>query len=56
MSDKVQVLTLKDTLDDLTARINSFLSSYTSSPIFWIVITIILLLIGCWGIRYFGKK
>ena len=56
MSDKVQILDLKDTLDDLTIKINDFLSSYTSEPVFWVVLTIILLLIGCWGIRYFGKK
>lgn len=56
MSDKVQILDLKDTLDDLTIKINDFLSSYTSEPVFWVVLAIILLLIGCWGIRYFGRK
>ena len=56
MSDKIQILNLKDTLDDLTVKINDFLSPYTSEPLFCVALAIILLLIGCWGIRYFGKK
>lgn len=56
MNDKMQILSLKDTLDDLTVKINDFLSPYTSDPIFWVALAIILLIIGCWGIRYFGKK
>ena len=52
----MQILDLKDTLDDLTVKINDFLSSYTSNPVFWVVLAIILLLIGCWSIRYFGKE
>ena len=56
MSDKMQILNLKDTLDDLTVKINDFLSKYISDPVFLVALAIILLLIGCWGIRYFGKK
>lgn len=52
----MQILNIKDTLDDITVKINDFLSSYTSSPIFFVVLAIVLLIIGCWGISYFGKK
>lgn len=52
----MQALNLKDKLDDLTIKINKFLSVYTSDPIFWVALVIILLLIGCWGIRYLNKK
>lgn len=52
----MQLLNLKSTLDELTDKINNFLSPYTQSPVFWVVLAIILLLIGVWAIGYFGKK
>ena len=52
----MQILSLKDTLDELTVKINNFLEPYASNPIFWVTLAIILLIIGCWGLKYFGKK
>ncbi len=52
----MQILNLQDTLNDLTKKINNFLSPYTKEPAFWVIVAIILLLIGCWAIRYFGRK
>ena len=52
----MQLLDLKSTLNEFTNKINDFLSPYTSEPVFWVVLAIVLLLICCWGIRYFGKK
>ncbi len=52
----MQILSLRDTLEDLTRQINDFLSPYTKEPAFWVILAVILLLIGCWAIRYFGRK
>lgn len=52
----MMVLDLIDTLNNLGEQINNFLSKYTSEPIFWIVLAIVLFLIGCWAIKYFGGK
>ena len=52
----MQILSLRDTLNDLTKEINNFLSPYIKEPAFWVILAIILLLIGCWAIRYFGRK
>ena len=56
MTNKMQVLNLKNTLEDLTESINDFLSPYTKEPVFWVLLAIALLLIACWGIRHFGGK
>lgn len=56
MMNKMQVLNLKNTLEDLTESINDFLSPYTKEPVFWVLLAIALLLIACWGIRHFGGK
>lgn len=47
---------LKGFLNDLGDKINDFLSKYTSEPAFWVILAIVLFLIGCWAIRYFGKE
>ena len=52
----MQILNLSDTLEDLTEEINNFLTPYTKEPAFWVILAIILFLIGCWAIRYFGRK
>ncbi len=52
----MQILNLSDTLEDLTEKINDFLAPFTKEPAFWVILAIILLLIGCWAIRYFGRK
>ena len=39
----MQILNLKDTLNDLTVKINDFLSPYTKEPAFWVILAIILL-------------
>jgi len=50
------ILNLSDTLEDLTKKINDFLAPFTKEPAFWVILAIVLFLIGCWGIRYFGRK
>ncbi len=52
----MQILNLKSTLEDLTKQINDFLAPYTKEPAFWVILAIILFLIGCWAIKYFGRK
>ena len=52
----MQILNLSDTLEDLTEEIKNFLTPYTKEPAFWVILAIILFLIGCWAIRYFGRK
>lgn len=47
---------LEKFLNDSGDQINDFLSKYTSEPAFWVITAIILFLIGCWAIRYFGRK
>ncbi len=47
---------LSDFLDDLNTKLNYFINKYTSSPIFLIVTAAVLFIIGCWAIRYLGRK
>ena len=47
---------LKDFLEDLGDQLNNSISKYTSEPAFWVITAIIIFLIGCWAIRYFGRK
>lgn len=52
----MQLLNLKNTLNEFTKQINDLLGPYTEEPAFWIILAIVLLLICCWAIRYFGEK
>ena len=52
----MQLLNLRNTLNEFTKKINDLLSPYTSEPAFWVILAIVLLLICCWAIRYFGEK
>ena len=50
------VLSIKSFLEDLGDKIYDLVENYSSSPIFFFVSALLLFLICCWAINYFGKK
>ena len=50
------VLSIKSFLEDLGDKIYDLVGNYSSSPVFWVVTALLLFLICCWAINYFGKK
>lgn len=47
---------LSEFLNNLNEKLNNFVSNYNDNPIFWVITALIIFLIGCWAIRYFGRK
>lgn len=47
---------LKETLENISASINSFLTTYGSNPIVWVLIFVIIITIAFWAISNLSSK
>ncbi len=47
---------LKETLENISASINSFLTTYGSNPIVWVLIFVIIIAIAFWAISNLSSK
>ncbi len=47
---------LKETLDNISTSVNSFLTTYGSNPIVWVLIFVIIIAIAFWAISNLSSK
>lgn len=47
---------LKETFENISTSVNSFLTTYGSNPIVWVLIFVIILVIAFWAISNLSSK
>ncbi len=43
-------------IEDLNQQLNVLLEHYSSNPLFWSILFLVLVAIAYWSIQYFNKK